>query len=474
MRLLSTARDARLLRRVLLGRRVEDKVVVTLVGSNGRGGGSGWRRRRRRSRGRSRRRGSSHSGSRSGRGRGAAAGGRRGLSRARGAADVLDDLEPLLGVGGGMRLEVELGVAGELGAKRLALVLALDVEFLAARGANDGVGEVEGEFRFGVGAGVVAVLELVEELGRGDDVVARRVAKGELVARLALEAALDEGLGGGVVHIGEGDAVDGAGRVVGVGEAVGAAGGEVGPLEALGDALDGSQHVVVQGANLVGLAAAELVERLHGLLEDLDDVRLKRLKVVLDRDEVVGVVVLGEDLVAEAVEDAAVDDVGVVDARELAARGVVRGRLLAEQLNVLLGRVAQLLDLLGARVGARVELLGLVLNLLVQALEDGQHGALEALLRLEVGVDHGLRVGAHVLEEARQAAQALVKVVALLERVGDGLEHLFVLLGVLAVQLLHGAHVVLEVADGVLPSLEALGEETGGLSREEELAGVVF
>lgn len=455
------SRDAHLLLRVQGrlgqdgGRRVEGQRVVLGVGG-GRGGGHG-------------RRGSSRSGRRvhhggsGGRGAGGGDDGGVGLGRAGGAADVLDDLEPLLGVGGGVRLEGELGVAGELAGEGLALVLALDVELLARGRADDGVGEVDGELGLGVLAGVVAVLELVEELAGGDDVVARGVAKGQLVARLALEGALDERLGGLVVHVGEVDGVDGAGRVVGVGEAVGGAGGEVGPLEALGDALDGAEDVVVQGADLIRLAAAELVEGAHGLLEDLDDVGLERLKVVLHRDEVVGVVVLGEDLVGEAVHDATVDDVGVLGAGEAAARGVVRGRLLAEQLNLLLRRVAQLLHLLGARVGARVELLGLVLDLLVQALEDGEHGALDALLRLEVGVDHGLRVGAQVLEEAGDAAQRLVKVVSLAQRVGDGLEHLFVLLGVAAVDLLHGAHVVLEVADGVLPRLEALGEQAGGL-----------
>lgn len=384
---------------------------------------------------------------------------------------MLDDLEPFLGVGRSVCLEVELSGAGELAAKRLTLILALDVELFGVGGADDGVGQVQGQLGLGVGAGVVAVLELVEELGGGDDVVAAGVAKGELVARLALQAAFDERLGRDVVHVGEANIVDGASRVVGVGETVRGAGSKVCPLEALGNALDGAEHVAVQGADLFSLAAAELVEGLHGLLQDLDDVGLKGLKVVLDGDEVVCVVVFGEDLVAQTVQDTAVNDIGVIAAIELAAGGIVRGSLLAEHLNVLLGCVAQLVNLLGARVGARVELLGLVLDFLVQALEDGQDGALEALFGLDVGVDHGLGVGAHVFKEAGNAAEALVKVVTLAERVGDCLEDLFVFLGVLAVQLLDGTHVLLEIADGVLPCLEALGKKASGLYvfvREED------
>ena len=49
----------------------------------------------------------------------------------------------------------------------------------------------------------------------------------------------------------------------------------------------------------------------------------------------------------------------------------------------------------------------------------------------------------HRMRVMSNAAEALVKVVALAERVGDGLEDLFVFLGVLAVQLLDGTHVLL-------------------------------
>jgi hypothetical protein len=57
----------------------------------------------------------------------------------------------------------------------------------------------------------------------------------------------------------------------------------------------------------------------------------------------------------------------------------------------------------------------------MQAFENGEDRALDALFGFDVGVDEGLRVGAHVLEESGNAAQTLVEVVALLEGVVDGL-----------------------------------------------------
>ena len=69
----------------------------------------------------------------------------------------------------------------------------------------------------------------------------------------------------------------------------------------------------------------------------------------------------------------------------------------------------ELIYLLGALLGTVRELLGLVLDLLVQAVEDRQDGPLDALLRLDVRVDEGLGVGAHVLEEAGDSAQALIR-----------------------------------------------------------------
>ena len=171
----------------------------------------------------------------------------------------------------------------------------------------------------------------------------------------------------------------------------------------------------MEGFDLEGLPARQVGEGLHGLVDHLDDVLLEDLEVGLDGDEVVVLVVFLHDLLVEAVDDAARDDVGVVGGVVLAAGGLERGGVLAEELDVLLGGVARLLDLLGALLGAVGQLLGLVLDLLVQALNDRQGRALDGFLRLEIGVDQRLGVDAHVLEEAGDAAEALVEVISLLK-----------------------------------------------------------
>lgn len=176
-------------------------------------------------------------------------------------------------------------------------------------------------------------------------------------------------------------------------------------------------------------------------------------------------------------------NIGVVGTVESSTSRVVGSSLLAEQLNVLLGGVAELLDFLGRLLRTVGKLLGLVLDLLVQSLEDGDDGALDALLGLGVGVDHGLGVGAHVLEEAGDAAEALVKMVALLKGVGNGLHYeqvsrgyfgvsgqvgkylqsFLILLGLVTVDGDHGAHVLLEVHNRMFPGLQSLRKKTSSL-----------
>ena len=157
---------------------------------------------------------------------------------------------------------------------------------------------------------------------------------------------------------------------------------------------------------------------------------------------------------------------------------------MSKQLDLLLGGVTSLLNLLGSLLGTVGEFLGLVLNLLVQTLEDGQDGALDALFGLYIGIDKGLSVGAHVLEETSNTAKALVEVVAFLQRVVDSLlnnvntychwrkavssglsylECLLILLGVVAVDSLHSLHIFLNITDSMLPCLESLGEQASSL-----------
>jgi hypothetical protein len=223
------------------------------------------------------------------------------------------------------------------------------------------------------------------------------------------------------------------------------------------------------------------------LLNDLDDMSLKGMEVVLNSDQVISVVVLSDNLTVETVQDTTVHNVRIIVAVKMTSGRVERSRMLAEKLDLLLGGVAGLLNLLGSLFSTMSKFLGLVLDLLVQALKDGKDGALDALLGLDVGVDKGLGVGAHVLEEASNAAEALVEVVTFLEGVVDGLlgtvsscarrklmlspgssylERLLVLLGVVAVDSLHSLHIFLDVTNSMLPCLESLGEQTGGLFTE--------
>jgi hypothetical protein len=98
--------------------------------------------------------------------------------------------------------------------------------------------------------------------------------------------------------------------------------------------------------------------------------------------------------------------------------------VLAEKLDLLLCSVPGLLNLLRALLRAARELLGLVLDLLVKTLEDREDRALDGLFGLDVGVDNSLGVNANVFEEAGDTAKGLVEVVALLERLRDGLEEI--------------------------------------------------
>lgn len=117
----------------------------------------------------------------------------------------------------------------------------------------------------------------------------------------------------------------------------------------------------------------------------------------------------------------------------------------------------------------------------MQAVEDREDGAVEIFLGFEVGVGQRLyfrleelesdvpgigaylSVRSHILKKTRNTTEGLIKVGALAQWVGDGLEDLLVLLCVGLVHLLGGFDVVLEVADGVLPCSQALLEKGRGL-----------
>ena len=300
-----------------------------------------------------------------------------------------DDLPPLLCSLGRVCFECKLMCHGESTADlSLRHILALDVEFLSVNSTDHAVRDVERQFGDWVLSKVVVCLELVEELGGRYDIVVCVVGAHDLA--LLFERARDEGLSSAVVLVGEADVGEGAGGggrvdqhgVVALDEAV--------PFEVLGDALRCADHVAVCGLGVLGLGVDDLQELAHAGLDGLDDVGLELCERVLYTNQVLAVVVLLLDLLVEAVVDAALEDVGVVGRLHVAAVRVEDCRVLAEEFNLLLSVQAGLVDSLTALASSLGELLALVLDLGVQAVEDGEDGALELLGGLVVLVGDAL------------------------------------------------------------------------------------
>lgn len=313
-------------------------------------------------------------------------------------------------------------------------VLALDAELGAVDGANDAVGQVEGEFGSGVAAEIVVVLELVEVAGGCHDVEAAAVAL-EHGARLALQSTLDQGLGGAVLLVREGDVGEGARRCVGVDEDVVVSGHEVDPFEIRRDLLRRGQNVRVHGAVTVKLTAHVDDELLHSALDGLQDMSLELLEVVLHGDEVLTVVVLLDNLLVQAVGDTSTENVRIMGGVDLVmGRSVKCSRVLGEELNVLLSDATSLVDSLSTLCSAILQFLRLGLDFLVKTLQGRKHGTLEVPLRVQVQVHHTLEpavsrcrhcvcnweyylsVGADVLKPRRNAAGALGEMMTLPQR----------------------------------------------------------
>ncbi len=268
------------------------------------------------------------------------------LGRPSAADNMADNVEPLLGIRRGMCLECELRAAGEHAAHRLGPILAFDVELVSARLADHSIRKIDAQLRRRILAQVVIILELVEELGRGHDVVARLVAPVELVAALPLQAPLDKRLGRVVVHVWELDAVNISRILVRVHQGVGFASSEALPLEIRGDALGRAEHVAEQSSALLRLARREGVERLHSLLDHADDVHLEGLEIVLNRNQVVAMIILLEHLSAQPMDDTSLNHIGVLGGGHLSSGGLEGRCSLAKKLDMLLRGVAGLLDLL--------------------------------------------------------------------------------------------------------------------------------
>jgi hypothetical protein len=105
--------------------------------------------------------------------------------------------------------------------------------------------------------------------------------------------------------------------------------------------------------------------------------RLKLSKRVLNTNQILAVVVFFLNLLVQAVQDAALQNVWVIGSLQVSAVRVVRGRILTEELDVLLSVGSGLIDLLAALARSFGQFLALVLNLGVQAFEDGQNCTLE-------------------------------------------------------------------------------------------------
>jgi hypothetical protein len=105
---------------------------------------------------------------------------------------------------------------------------------------------------------------------------------------------------------------------------------------------------------------------------------------VLHTNQVLAVVVLLLHLLVQTVVDSTLENVGVVGSFHVATVRVEDCGVLTKKLNVLLGVLASLVDSLTALAGSLCELLALVLDLGVQAVEDGENGAFQLLRSLVV------------------------------------------------------------------------------------------
>jgi hypothetical protein len=133
-----------------------------------------------------------------------------------------------------------------------------------------------------------------------------------------------------------------------------------------------------------GLGVDDLQELAHAMLDCLDDVGFELRERVLHTNQVLAVVVLLLHLLVQTVVDSALENVGVVGSLHVAAVRVEDCGVLTKKLNVLLGVLASLVDSLTALAGSLCELLALVLDLGVQAVEDGENGAFQLLRSLVV------------------------------------------------------------------------------------------
>jgi hypothetical protein len=296
---------------------------------------------------------------------------------------------PLCGVLGSMCLEGILVSHRKLVAKAAAaLVLSLYHELLSIKSTNHTVRKVERGLGNGVLGEIIVALELMHVLGRSNDPHRRLVLLKQLA--LLLQTASDQRLSRSVVLVGEGDVGHGAWGSVGVDQDLVVALDEAVPLKVGSDLLSGAGHVAIHGSGLLGLVADNLVELGQAVLDGGDNVSLELSEVVLNLENIVARVVLIDDLLVQAMVDTTLEDIGILVSADLSARALKGSRVLAEQLDVLLGCLARLVDKLSTFSSALCEFLGLVLDLAVETLKHGEDGALESLRCLGVRIGDAL------------------------------------------------------------------------------------
>jgi hypothetical protein len=307
-----------------------------------------------------------------------------------------ESLVPLCSILGSVCLESILVGHRKLVAKAAAaLVLPLYHELLSVKSADHTVRQVERGLGNRVLCEVVVRLELVHVLGRSNDPERGLILLKQLA--LLLQTASDQRLGRSVVLVGEGDVGHGAWGSVGVDQDLVVTLDEAVPLKVGSDLLRGAGHVAVHGSRLLSLVADNLVELGQAILDGGDNVGLELSKVVLNLENVVAGVVFINDLLVQAVVDTTLEDIGVLVSADLATGALKGSRVLAKQLDVLLGCLARLVDKLSTFSGALCEFLGLVLDLAVETLEHGEDGTLESLCCFGVRVGDALMLLSFIL-----------------------------------------------------------------------------
>jgi hypothetical protein len=162
------------------------------------------------------------------------------------------------------------------------------------------------------------------------------------------------------------------------------------PFKIERNALRISNHISIRCLGVFGLRVDNLHKLTHAMLHCLNNMRFKLSKRVLDTNEILAVIVLLLNLLVEPMHDTALQDIGIVCSLHIAAVRVKCRRVLAQELNVLLGVGAGLVNRLAAFTSSFGQLLALVLDLGVKAIENGKNCAFQLFGRLVVLVGDAL------------------------------------------------------------------------------------